>query len=244
MNKNARKLAQLITGSKKTVFLSGAGVSTNAGIPDFRGENGIYKTGEYDAQKVFDYRYFQKDSFPFFEFARDFLRAIKDIQPTYTHKFIADLEKNNLADVVITQNIDALHQKAGTKNILEIHGSFWKSYCMECSREYAFGEMKEKISSEKIPRCTCGGVIKPDIVFFGEPVKYLKQAKNMAVNSDLFIVIGSSLTVHPAAGLPRYCRGSVAVVNKGKPNFPQDKIAVYENSDLDNFFKEVSECLK
>lgn len=243
MQKSARKLARLITESSNTVFLSGAGVSTSAGIPDFRGEDGIYKTGEYDVQKVFNYRNFLEDPLPFFNFARDFLREIKDIKPTYTHKFIAGLEEDNLTDGVITQNIDALHQKAGTEKILEIHGSFWKSYCMDCGKQFTFEKLKDKVNSQKVPRCSCGGLIKPDIVFFGEPVKYLSQARETAMNADLFIVIGSSLTVHPATGLPGYCEGKIAIINKGQTNFSRNRAAVYSDTDLDTFFKKVSEYI-
>ncbi len=169
---------------------------------------------------------------------------IKNIEPTYTHKFIADLEQKNLTGGVITQNIDGLHQRAGSKKILEIHGSFWKNYCMECGSQFSFKEIEDKIYFQKIPRCSCGGVIKPDIVFFGQPVKYLQKSRQLAVQSDLFIVIGSSLTVHPVASLPGYCNGKITIVNKGRPNFPRDRVSLYENSDLDIFFKKVAKYLK
>jgi len=244
MKEEARRCAELIEKSKFIVALSGAGISTNAGIPDFRGPSGIYTTGGYDAEKVFEISCFLEDPRPFYDFARDFVKMAERIKPTFTHFFLAELERRDKVKVVITQNIDVLHQRAGSRNVLELHGSFWESYCLKCKKEFSYEEMKKKVFEEQVPRCRCGGVIKPDIVFFGEPVKHLDRAEELALQSDLFFVIGSSLTVYPAAMLPNLTRGKLVVVNKGQVNITSDRVELFVREDIDDFFKEVSSMME
>ncbi|MCD6413619.1 MAG: Sir2 family NAD-dependent protein deacetylase [Elusimicrobia bacterium] len=243
MTDAARKLAGLIREAFSVVCLSGAGVSTNAGIPDFRGPRGMYTTGAYDAEAIFKINHFVSNPLPFYDFARDFLKKIKEIKPTFTHFFFADLEKKGKLKGIITQNIDALHQKAGSKKVFEFHGSFWKSFCMNCGKEFSYSMMEEKIFKEKIPKCECGGTIKPDIVFFGQPVKFLKEAVELAFKSDLFIVVGSSLTVYPAAAIPDNAFGKIAVINRGKVNISPERVSLFADCDLDEFFAEVEKFL-
>ncbi|MCD6232132.1 Sir2 family NAD-dependent protein deacetylase [Candidatus Aerophobetes bacterium] len=243
MQDKVEECARLIKKSGFIVVLTGAGISTNAGIPDFRGPEGIYTTRKYDPQKTFDINYFLYDAKPFFDFARDFVKNLKKINPTFTHYFLAELEKQGKVQGIITQNIDALHQKAGSKKVIELHGSFWKSYCLKCGKEFSYEQMQKKIFKEEVPKCICGGTIKPDIVFFGEKVKLLDKAQKLAYESDLFFIIGSSLAVYPAAILPELVNGKIIVVNRGEVNISSGKVNLFCNENADDFFKEVSKFL-
>ncbi len=242
---SAKKCAEFIKQSNFIVALTGAGISTDAGIPDFRGPNGIYTLNKYDPDRTFGLKFFLEDPLPFYDFAREFLHILEKAKPTFTHYFLGTLEKEGKLKSVITQNIDGLHQKAGSKNVIELHGGFERSYCLQCGKEYDFATMKEKIFSEKIPHCDeCGGLIKPDIVFFGEQVKDFSKAEELVYQSDLFFVIGSSLTVYPAAMLSDFARGRVVVVSKGKVNISPAKADLIVDSNIDSFFKDVSKYLK
>ena len=241
---SVQKCAQLISEAQAIGVLTGAGISTNAGIPDFRGPKGLYVTRRYDPDKVFDIHHFLIDPAPFYEFARDFVNLEQNIQPTLTHKFLASLEKTGKLKGIVTQNIDALHHKAGSKNVYEMHGSFWQSYCLECGKLYSYQLMKEKLNSTGVPRCSCRGVIKPDIVFFGEDVKYMSEAAVLAEASDLFFVIGSSCVVYPAATIPTLTRGKIVTVNKGAINLDVYRIALRVEDDSDEFFARLAKELK
>ncbi len=235
----AKQCAQLIKNAKRIVVLSGAGISTNAGIPDFRGPRGLYVTKQYNAEKVFDLDFFARDPKPFYEFARDFIQLEEQIKPTITHKFFAQLEKSGKAVDIITQNIDSLHQRAGSKNVYELHGSFEKSFCRDCQKMFSFTELKEKIQTQVVPTCECGGVLKPAIVFFGEDVQYFNAAVELAKASDLFFVVGTSCVVQPAAQIPTFATGDIIVVNKGKVELELDTITLRVNFDTDEFFSRV-----
>lgn len=237
----AKECAKFLEEAHFGVVLTGAGISTSAGIPDFRGPQGIYTTGEYDADKIFDFYYFLQDPRPFYNFARDFLSKTKNMKPTFTHNFIAALEKEGKIKGVITQNIDALHQLAGSKNIIELHGGIYKSHCVECGKEYSLSEMREKVIEEEVPLCDeCKGIIKPDIVFFGEEVLHFRDAEELTYQSDLFFVIGSALAVYPAAMLPNFARGKLVVVSKGEVNIDPISVDLMIDQDIDNFFRDVS----
>lgn len=240
----AKKCAELIKSSDFITVLTGAGISTNAGIPDFRGPNGIYSTGKYDPDRVFGLRFFLEDPVPFYDFAREFLKTIENVQPTFTHRFFARLEKERKVKSVITQNIDGLHQKAGSKNVIELHGGFQKSFCLQCGKEYSFEEMKEKVFTEKVPHCDeCGGLIKPDVVFFGEQVKDFGKAEEYVYQSDLVFVVGSSLAIYPAAMLVDFVNGKLVIVNKGEVNIDPLKVEIFAQEDIDSFFEKVSKYL-
>jgi NAD-dependent deacetylase len=230
--KGVDSIAEIIESSKRITALTGAGVSTNAGIPDFRGEGGLYSSGKYDPDKVFDIDYFVRDPAPFYQFARDFLALLKKAEPTRAHLFLAELERQGRLKTVITQNIDGLHKRAGSKNVIELHGSFEESHCMSCGKEYSVEELERMIPE----RCGCGGIVKPDIVFFGEPVKCFNEARVAVESSDLLLVLGSSLAVAPASMLPYHCRGRIIIVNKG-PVFAVTGGAVVVNEDLDSFLR-------
>jgi len=236
-------LADIIKSSKYIVALTGAGISTNAGIPDFRSKQGIYATKKYRPE-IFDIEYFMKDPSLFYDYAYDFFSFEKDISPTFAHYFLAALEKAGKLKTIITQNIDGLHRKAGSKNIIEIHGGFDTGYCTLCLYRYNFSEIKNDIlKRRKIPKCQkCKGVIKPDVVFFGEPVKDMEKAISEARKSDLMLVIGTSLTVYPAAYIPESAVNKIAILNKGEIGKKYPNAIIFQE-DIDTFLKNISEML-
>jgi NAD-dependent deacetylase len=237
---DANSVADLIRQAHRIVVLTGAGVSTAAGIPDFRGPQGLYVTRQYDPEKTFDIGYFDRDPSYFFAFARDFVQLVERIQPTLTHRFLAALEARGTLDAVITQNIDGLHQRAGSTRVLEVHGSVRTGHCRACGNSYGYEALKAKILGQVIARCdACGGVVKPDIVFFGEPVLAMREATHAAERADLFFVIGSSLTVFPAAWLPQSANGRVVVVNQGSVEMASSEW-LRVNEAADSFFVRVA----
>jgi len=233
---------QLINNVDCIVALTGAGISTAAGIPDFRGPKGLYITKQYDADKVFDIAYFRKDPHLFFEFARDFIALEQKIQPTFTHQFLVQLEQRGKLKGIITQNIDALHQKAGSKNVLEMHGSIDKSHCLGCEQLYSYVQFKEILKDKDIAYCSCGAIIKPDIVFFGENVKHFQKSADLAARADLFFVIGTSCVVQPAASIPNYVTGKIIIVNKGDVAIGMGDVVLNVQEDLDTYFREVAQA--
>jgi len=237
------RCSELIKKAKFISVLTGAGISTGAGIPDFRGPNGLYVTKRYDPEKVFDINYFHQDPKPFFEFARDFIKLEDSIKPTRAHYFLSELEKSGKDVAIVTQNIDSLHQMAGSKNVIEIHGSFWESHCQDCGDLFHFEVMKQKIYAEDIPHCGCGGVIKPDIVFFGENVKHLDEAFRVAREADLFFVIGTSCVVYPAAMVPTMMRGDIVVVNMTEVDLHLPNVVLSVKEEIDGFFEDVRKLL-
>ena len=234
---------ELILQSKNTLVLTGAGISTNAGIPDFRGPQGLYTSRLYDAEKIFDISYFLNDPKPFYEFAHDFIALESTIQPTSTHHALAALEGAGKIKAVITQNIDGLHQKAGSQKVLDMHGNFLHSHCLRCRKAFDYAELKSMVLQHVIPHCSCRGVIKPDIVFFGEDVKYYHQALELAQSAELFLVIGTSCVVYPAASLPQFVPGKIVIVNHSKIELNMYNIALEVQSDIDVFFKALMEAL-
>ena len=234
------RVVELLRGARRIAALTGAGVSTAAGIPDFRGPRGLYVTRQYDPEKTFDIGCFDRDPTYFFAFARDFVRLVERVKPTVTHRLLAALEAQDRLEAVITQNIDGLHQKAGSRRVLEVHGSVRSGHCRGCGKGYGYEALKAKILGEPIARCdACGGVVKPDIVFFGEAVQEMDRASRAAARADVFLVIGSSLTVYPAALLPQYASGRVVVVNRGPVEMASaDWLRIDEAAD--SFFARVA----
>jgi NAD-dependent deacetylase len=243
----ARACAEAIRRARRIGVLSGAGMSTNAGIPDFRGPKGIYRTlGIENPESIFDIERFRRDPSFFYAFHREFLRILRDVTPTEAHRFLADLEGTGRLSGIVTQNIDALHQRAGSRRVLEIHGSVWTSRCVTCRKRYEYGEAERRTLAEPVPRCDCGGVLKPEVVFFGESVLRLEESFELAEGADLFLVLGSSLVVAPAAMLPARCAGPIVVVNRGEVSsayLPPRRIALRAEEDLDEFFLAVREDL-
>jgi len=242
--------ADLIARSRSMVVLSGAGISTAAGIPDFRGPRGLYVTRLYDPVKVFDIRWFRRDPGFFYEFARDFARMMKSVRPTFTHFFLSRLEEAGKLTGVITQNIDLLHQAAGSRNVVELHGSYGSASCCDCNRafyslDHAWWEEAMRESRRPpVAFCpACGGVLKPNIVFFGEMVKGYDRAERLIARSDLLLVVGSSLTVAPASLLPHAAGGATVVVNKGAVTLEPSPRRFFVDRDTDGYFREVAAIL-
>lgn len=208
------KLRAWVSQSERIVFFGGAGVSTESGIPDFRGVDGLYRQ-KYDQppEVILSADYFYRHTDSFYRFYRDKM-LVTDAQPNAAHKWLAQKEREGTVRAVITQNIDGLHQKAGSKNVFELHGSIYKNRCVRCNRFY---ETEYIVKSEGVPKCECGGVIKPEVVLYGESLDaaVLEGAIDAIMSADLLIVGGTSLAVYPAAGLIDYYRGGrLALINK------------------------------
>jgi len=232
--------ANLIRASSRVVALTGAGISTSAGVPDFRGPEGLYITGKYDPAATFEIAGFLADPSPFFAFTRDVLGLVGDIRPTFTHRFLAELETAGHLATVVTQNIDPLHQKAGSKNVIPVHGGYWTSHCLRCHASYTLDQLTAMLDVEPIPTCGCGGVVKPDVVLFGEPVYAMDEAIASVGEADLMLVLGSSLSVYPAAWLPEAATCPVVVVNLGPVELAPGPERFFSDSELDEFFQEVA----
>ena len=236
--------AALIGRSERVVAFTGAGISTAAGLPDFRGPTGLYVTRQYDPETVFDISAFRRNPEPFYDFTRDFLGFIDSLEPTVTHRFLARLEADGQLTAVVTQNIDSLHQKAGSQRVISVHGDYWTSHCLDCGLEYDLDTMHGMIRKTAVPRCSCEGVIKPDVVFFGEAVRELEAAASVVGASDLLLVLGSSLVIYPAAFLPEQAGGEVVVINRGEVGLPPSPGRYFVDADLDEYFDEVARHLE
>lgn len=219
------KLYEWVEESTKTVFLGGAGVSTESGIPDFRSENGTFRALEKygrSPEVLLSRTYFNLRPDVFFEYYRENL-LVTDVEPNPAHMVLAKLESEGKLSSVITQNIDGLHQKAGSKRVLELHGSIYRNYCMKCGKRYGIEKIQE---SSGIPRCDCGGIIRPDVVLYEEnlPNGVFEEAYDEVREASLLIVGGTSLAVYPAAGLLQYFGGShLVLINKSET--PYDTMA-------------------
>lgn len=206
-----QKLKQWIQESKRIVFFGGAGVSTESGIPDFRSTDGLYSQKfDYPPEMIISHSFYLRDPEYFFRFYREKMLPL-GFQPNVTHDKLAQWEKAGKLHAVITQNIDGLHQKAGSKNVLELHGSVLRNYCTRCNKFYSAEFVRD---SAGVPRCGCGGIVKPDVVLYEEPLNenVLERSIRAVENADLLIVAGTSLTVYPAAGLINYYRGDRLVL--------------------------------
>ena len=228
-------LKEIINESKRVVFFGGAGVSTESGIPDFRSKDGLYNQKyKYPPEEILSHTFFMNNTEDFYKFYKDKMNSLK-YKPNITHIKLAELEKTGKLKAIVTQNIDGLHQKAGSKNVLELHGSVHRNYCMKCGKFY---DAEYVFNSDGIPKCTCGGIIKPDVVLYEESLKddILEEAIMQIENCDTLIVGGTSLTVYPASGLIRFYKGNkLILINKDKT--PYDKIAnIVINDNLGKVF--------
>lgn len=236
--------ATKIRAAERIAVLTGAGMSTAAGVPDFRGPRGLYVTRAYDPEKVFEINYFDRDPGPFYAFSRDFLGVLAAIEPTYAHRFLAALEKKGKDVGIVTQNIDGLHQRAGSSRVYPFHGDYETAHCRRCERRYTGKELISLMEEAEIPLCAgCGGVIKPDVVFFGEAVRHMAESERLAAESNLMLVLGSSLTVYPAAYLPMCAGGDVVIVNQGSVGMRPAQNAYLADAGLDDFFREVAKAM-
>ena len=215
MDENIRKLKELIDGSDNIVFFGGAGVSTESGIPEFRSVDGLYnQTFRYPPETILSHTFYEKHTEEFYQFYRAKMLA-PDAQPNAAHYKLAQWEREGRLKAVITQNIDGLHQKAGSREVLELHGSVLRNYCTRCGK---FHDLDFILRTTGVPRCECGGVVKPDVVLYEESLNedVMARAIHYIRQADVLLIGGTSLVVYPAAGLVQYYRGSkLAVVNKG-----------------------------
>lgn len=232
-------LRELIEQSNNIVFFGGAGVSTESGIPDFRSQDGLYNQKyAYPPEQILSHSFFINNTLDFYKFYRDKM-MFDNIQPNYTHDYLALLERTGKLKAIITQNIDGLHQKAGSSNVIELHGSIERNYCQSCHKFFNSNIIKY---SDGLPYCECGGIIKPDVVLYDERLddNVLSQAIMYISNADLLIVGGTSLNVYPAAGLIDFYKGDkLVLINKEKT--PLDYKANYIiNDKLSEVFKNIN----
>ena len=216
---SAKQLAEYIKKAKRIVFFGGAGVSTESGIPDFRSTDGLYNMKyDYPPEEILSHDFFYEKTEEFYRFYRDKIYC-PEAEPNGAHKALAQLEDLGKLTAVITQNIDGLHQAAGSKNVYELHGSIKRNYCDRCRKFYGEDFV---MKSEGVPRCECGGLIKPDVVLYGEGLddETVTGAVLALSEADLLIVAGTSLTVYPAAGFLSYFRGeNIVLINRDPTPF-------------------------
>ena len=210
------RLAQIIKDSSNTVFFGGAGVSTESGLKDFRSKDGLYhEKYKYPPEEILSHHFFLENTQEFYKFYRDKMNSL-NYKPNITHHVLAKLEEKGLLKAIITQNIDGFHLMAGSKNVLELHGSVLRNHCIKCHNFYAAEYI---FSSKDIPKCSCGGIIKPEVVLYEEPLddEILKKAIKEISAADTLIIGGTSLNVYPAAGLINYFQGkNLVLINKEK----------------------------
>ena len=213
---NIEKLADIVKNSSNIVFFGGAGVSTESGIPDFRSVDGLYnQQWDYPPETILSHTLFTRKTEEFYRFYRAKM-ICTDAKPNKAHIKLAELEKEGKLSAVVTQNIDGLHQAAGSKNVYELHGSVLRNYCTKCGK---FHGIESIINSEGVPKCECGGVIKPDVVLYEEALNddTVNGAVNAIANADTLIIGGTSLNVYPAAGLIRYFKGNNLIIINMSP---------------------------
>lgn len=230
----------MIDNAYHIVFFGGAGVSTASGIKDFRGKNGLYREKDYPTDLPPEYMLsidlFKSNPKMFFDFYKDKMNCL-DAKPNVIHKYLAKLEKEKKLEAIITQNIDGLHQKAGSKNVLEIHGTVYKNHCIDCGKSYSAEYI---FNSKGIPKCSCGGIIKPDVVLYGEqlPTSFV-VVMDYINKADLLIVAGTSLTVEPAASLVRMFDGKHLVIINGSLTAYEGKADLIIHDRLEDVFSKL-----
>ncbi len=227
---NLETLKQWIKESDRIVFFGGAGVSTESGIPDFRSVDGLYNQKfEYPPETIISHSFFQRRPAYFYRFYREKMLPL-GFSPNVTHLKLAQWEREGKLLAVVTQNIDGLHQKAGSKNVYELHGSVLRNYCVKCGKFYPAEFIRD---SQDVPRCDCGGIVKPDVVLYEEQLDYSTLEKSVAAirRADMLIVAGTSLTVYPAAGLLQYYRGRrLVLINRdATPYDSQANLVLHES---------------
>ena len=227
---NLERLQQWVRESSRIVFFGGAGVSTESGIPDFRSVDGLYRQKfEYPPETIISHSFYLKNPEYFFRFYREKMLPL-GFEPNITHRKLAQWEQEGRLQAVVTQNIDGLHQRAGSRKVYELHGSVLRNYCTRCGTFYPAEFVK---NAAGVPRCTCGGTVKPDVVLYEEGLDQEVIAKSVQAirSADLLIVGGTSLTVYPAAGLIQYYRGNrLVLINRdATPYDDQADLVLHEN---------------
>lgn len=239
-----QELAKLVRGAKSIAAFTGAGLSTSAGLCDYRGPRGLYTTRQYDPEKIFNTRSFLRTPRYFYEYAWGFATMAARIRPTFAHQFLS-----RLAAGIVTQNIDLLHNQAGSKNVIELHGSFGSATCLGCGQRFRnltftwWLEVMSRSQKKPIAQCTCGGLLRPDIVFFGEQVHQYGDAEGLIGNCDLLLVLGSSLTVSPASELLFATSAPTVVINQGWTDLGVARHRFKVDANLDEYLRKVAEFL-
>lgn len=229
------KFNQLIYESNKIVFFGGAGVSTASGIKDFRSKDGLYNMKyKFPPEEILSHHFFINNTLEFYKFYIDKMNSL-DKLPNACHNYLSLLEKSGKLKCIITQNIDGLHQKAGSKNVLELHGSIYRNYCMKCGKKYGAEAI---FNSKDIPKCDCGGILKPDVVLYEEPLDstIINNSIKAISEADLLIIAGTSLTVYPASGLVKFFKGKNLVVVNNDPTYMDNIANLVINKDINEFF--------
>lgn len=231
------KIIELINNSSYTIAFTGAGISTFSGLKDFRGENGLGKIME--PEKIFNLGIFHSDPAFFYTYAKELVFDFDNTKPSLVHQELARLEKLGTLKSIITQNIDMLHQKAGSEGVIEVHGTAEKGHCLSCRKEYTYKDMVAFVNVGEVPYCqSCSGVIKPDITFYGEalPEDAFKKAIDESSKADLIIALGSSLLVQPAASFidNTIGHGGKLIIVNNQPT-PYDSYADLIIDDLEDF---------
>ncbi len=236
MNDKIQQFKQLVNESENIVFFGGAGVSTESGIPDFRSKDGLYNQQyKYPPETILSHTFFMNQTDEFYKFYKAKMNSLK-YEPNITHIKLAELENQGKLKAVITQNIDGLHQKAGSKIVYELHGSVLRNYCMNCNKFY---DAEYVFNSNGTPKCNCGGIIKPDVVLYEEGLNEDTIMKSVYAiqNADLLIVAGTSLTVQPASGLINYFRGkNLVLINRDSTPY-DNKADLVINENLGTVFR-------
>lgn len=235
---NISQATSAIREAKGIVVISGAGMSTASGIPDFRSASGIYATNPEDI--------LSKDSFfhktkEFYDVYGKMISYKKNAQPNDGHKILAKWEAEGKDIRIITQNIDGLHQAAGNTKVLELHGTMNKHSCHKCKKEYQIEDIFDESGNVKNFKCECRGLIKPDVVLFGEMTKGLPEAISMVVDADLLIILGTSMQVYPVADLPIYFHGKIIIVNQTSTKYDDKAITFHE--DISETLTQIDKCL-
>ena len=238
MKEKIQKFKELVYNSNNIVFFGGAGVSTESGIPDFRSEDGLYNQQyKFPPEMILSHTFFMNNVEEFYNFYKAKMNSLR-YEPNITHKKLVELENKGKLKAIITQNIDGLHQKAGSKVVYELHGSILRNYCMDCRKFY---DAEYVFKSSGVPKCSCGGIIKPDVVLYEEGLneQTLENAVLAIVNADLLIVAGTSLTVQPAASLINNFRGeNLVLINRDATQYDY-KADLIINESLGKVFKEI-----
>lgn len=240
MDDKLTKLQNLINKSNYIVFFGGAGVSTASGIKDFRSKDGLYNMKyKFPPEEILSHHFFINNTKDFYEFYKDKLNCL-DKAPNACHNYLTYLENTGKLKAIITQNIDGLHQKAGSKNVLELHGSIYRNYCLKCNKFY---DAKYIFNSSDIPKCSCGGIIKPDVVLYEEALNdnILNHAIYELSKADLLIIAGTSLTVYPASSLINFYNGkNIVLINKDITSFDNQATLLIQK-DLNEIFTKLKQ---
>lgn len=236
------ELAKMIKNSNNIVFFGGAGVSTSSGIKDFRSKDGLYNMKyKFPPEEILSHHFFMNETEEFYIFYKDKLNCLETL-PNICHIFLTELEKSGKLKAIITQNIDGLHTKAGSKNVFELHGSIYRNYCMKCQKFY---DASYIFNSKGIPKCECGGIIKPDVVLYEESLNndVLESSIDAISKSDMLIVAGTSLTVYPASGIVNYFNGKYLVVINNDKTYIDNKADLVINEDIKTCFEKLKRVI-